>query len=106
MHHFFNIVQFKNNNNCIYVLFRWDNTKSLYHDLLSIFESEILPTYLCSHIQYVIYYFLSFKTTLAENFSNWLLKKCCDVSSSSTLRQAAAGYLASFLCRAPFITNK
>lgn len=83
----------------------WDSTKLFYHDLLSIFESEILPTYNSSHIQYVIYYFLSFKTTLAENFSNWLLKKCCDVSSPSTLRQAAAGYLASFLCRAPFIIN-
>jgi len=83
----------------------WDSTKLFYHDLLSIFESEILPTYNSSHIQYVIYYFLSFKITLAENFSNWLLKKCCDISSPSTLRQAAAGYLASFLCRAPFITN-
>ncbi|XP_022170492.1 RNA polymerase I-specific transcription initiation factor RRN3-like isoform X1 [Myzus persicae] len=83
----------------------WNDTKLLYHDLLSVFESEILPTYNSSHIQYVIYYFLSFKTTLAENFSNWLWKKCCDVSSSSTIRQAAAGYLASFLCRAPFISN-
>ncbi|XP_027843438.1 RNA polymerase I-specific transcription initiation factor RRN3-like isoform X1 [Aphis gossypii] len=83
----------------------WNDTKLLYHDLLSVFESEILPTYNSSHIQYVIYYFISFKTTLAENFSNWLWKKCCDVSSSSTIRQAAAGYLASFLCRAPFILN-
>lgn len=86
--------------------FRWNDTKLLYHDLLSVFENEILPTYNSSHIQYVIYYFISFKTTLAENFSNWLWKKCCDVSSSSTIRQAAAGYLASFLCRAPFIINR
>lgn len=89
----------------LYICFRWDNTKLLYHDLLSIFENEILPTYNSSHIQYVIYYFLSFKMTLAENFSNWLWKKCCDVSSPSTLRQAAAGYLASFLCRATFVSN-
>ncbi|VVC30426.1 RNA polymerase I specific transcription initiation factor RRN3 [Cinara cedri] len=83
----------------------WDNTKSLYHDLLSVFENEILPTYNSCYIQYVIYYFLSFKMTLADNFSNWLWKKCCDVSSPITLRQAAAGYLASFLCRAPFVSN-
>jgi RNA polymerase I-specific transcription initiation factor RRN3 len=83
----------------------WQNTKSMYHDLLSVFENEILPTYNSSHIQYIMYYFLSFKTTLAENFSTWLWKKCCDVSSPSTLRQAAVGYLASLLCRAPFISN-
>ncbi|VVC30424.1 Hypothetical protein CINCED_3A002920 [Cinara cedri] len=83
----------------------WGNTKLLYHDLLGIFENEILPTYNSSHVQYIIYYLLSFKMTLAENFSNWLWKKCCDVSSPITLRQAAAGYLASFLCRAPFVSN-
>ncbi|XP_050531898.1 RNA polymerase I-specific transcription initiation factor RRN3-like isoform X2 [Daktulosphaira vitifoliae] len=82
----------------------WDNTKLLYQDLLSVFESEILPTYASSHVQYIIYYFLSFKFILAEKFSCWLWKKCCDVSAPSTIRQAAAGYLASFMSRAPFIS--
>lgn len=74
--------------------------------MVTIFENEILPTFNTSHIQYVIYYLLSFKPTLAENFCNWLWKKCCDESSPSTLRQAAAGYLASFVCRSPFISNR
>ncbi|XP_050436123.1 RNA polymerase I-specific transcription initiation factor RRN3-like isoform X2 [Adelges cooleyi] len=82
----------------------WDNTKSLYQDLLAVFESEILPTYASSHIQYIVYYFVSFKATLSEKFSNYLWKKCCDMSAPSTLRQAAAGYLASFLSRAPFVS--
>lgn len=86
--------------------FRWVNTKLLYHDILSVFEKEILPTYNSSHIQYMIYYFLSFKMNLAENFCNWLWNICCNVSSPSTLRQASAGYLASFLCRAPFVSNR
>lgn len=74
--------------------------------MLIVFENDILPIYNTSHIQYLIYYFLSFKPTLAENFRNWLWKKCCDVSSPSTIRQAAAGYLASFVCRSPFLSNR
>lgn len=74
--------------------------------MLTVFENDILPIYNTSHVQYVIYYFLSFKPALAENFKNWLWKKCCDVSSLSTLRQAAAGYLASFVCRSPFLSNR
>lgn len=92
--------------NTQYLLCRWDSTKLLYCDLLSVFENEILPIYNSSHIQYVIYYFVSFKPSLAEKFSDWLWNKCCDVSSPSTIRQAAAGYLASFLGRAPFILIK
>ncbi|XP_050436461.1 RNA polymerase I-specific transcription initiation factor RRN3-like [Adelges cooleyi] len=82
----------------------WDSARLLFQDLLAVFESEILPTYASSHIQYVIYYFVSFKPALAEKFSIYLWKKCCDVTAPSTLRQAAAGYLASFLSRAPFVS--
>lgn len=74
--------------------------------MLTVFENEILPIYNTNHVQYVIYYLLSFKPSLAENYSNWLWKKCSDVSSPSTIRQAAAGYLASFLCRSPFVSNR
>lgn len=39
----------------------WDATKSLYLELLMIFEKTILPTHECVHTQFLLFYICSLK---------------------------------------------
>ncbi|CAG5898435.1 unnamed protein product [Menidia menidia] len=72
-------------------------------DLLSVFDKLILPTHASSHVQYTLFYLCSFRLALAEAFLDHLWKVLQNPSQPAVLRQAAAGYLGSFLARANFL---
>lgn len=78
-------------------------TKDLYKDLLSVFDKLILPTHASCHVQYTLFYLCSFRLALAEAFLDHLWKILQNPSQPAVIRQAAAGYLGSFLARAKFI---
>ncbi|XP_022064427.1 RNA polymerase I-specific transcription initiation factor RRN3 [Acanthochromis polyacanthus] len=78
-------------------------TKELYKDLLSVFDKLILPTHASCHVQYTLFYLCSFRLALAEAFLDHLWKILQNPSQPAVIRQAAAGYLGSFLARAKFI---
>uniref|UniRef100_A0A674NKR3 RRN3 homolog, RNA polymerase I transcription factor n=1 Tax=Takifugu rubripes TaxID=31033 RepID=A0A674NKR3_TAKRU len=80
-----------------------ERTKELYRDLLSVFDKLILPTHASCHVQYILFYLCSFRLALTEAFLDHLWKILQNPSQPAILRQAAAGYLGSFLARAKFI---
>ncbi|XP_077411765.1 RNA polymerase I-specific transcription initiation factor RRN3 [Vanacampus margaritifer] len=80
-----------------------DRTKELYRDLLDVFDKLILPTHASGHTQYMLFYLCSFRLALAEAFLEHLWKILQSPSQPAVLRQAAAGYMGSFLARAKFI---
>uniref|UniRef100_A0AAQ4RBH4 RRN3 homolog, RNA polymerase I transcription factor n=1 Tax=Gasterosteus aculeatus aculeatus TaxID=481459 RepID=A0AAQ4RBH4_GASAC len=80
-----------------------EKTKDLYRDLLSVFDKLILPTHASYHVQYTLFYLCSFRMGFAEAFLDHLWKILQSPSQPAVLRQAAAGYLGSFLARAKFV---
>lgn len=80
-----------------------ESTKELYRDLLSVFDKVILPTHASCHVQYILFYLCSFRLALAEAFLDHLWRILQHPSQPAVLRQAAAGYMGSFLARAKFI---
>lgn len=83
--------------------FHMEKAKELYKDLLSVFDKLILPTHASCHVQYTLFYLCSFRLVLAEAFLDHLWKILQNPSQPAVIRQAAAGYLGSFLARAKFI---
>ncbi|XP_061568509.1 RNA polymerase I-specific transcription initiation factor RRN3 isoform X2 [Cololabis saira] len=83
--------------------FHVEKTKELYKDLLSVFDKLILPTHASSHVQFLLFYLCSFRLALAEAFLDHLWKILQNPSEPPVIRQAAVGYLGSFLARAKFI---
>ncbi|KAM8844069.1 RNA polymerase I-specific transcription initiation factor RRN3 isoform 1-T3 [Spinachia spinachia] len=81
-----------------------EKTKDLYRDLLSVFDKLILPTHASHHVQYALFYLCSFRIALAEAFLDHLWKILQSPSQPAVLRQAAAGYMGSFLARAKFVS--
>lgn len=80
-----------------------EKTKALYRDLMAVFDKLILPTHASCHVQYCVFYLCSFRLGLAEGFLDHLWKQLQSPSQPSVLRQAAAGYMGSFLARAKFL---
>ncbi|KAK7938578.1 hypothetical protein WMY93_001904 [Mugilogobius chulae] len=80
-----------------------DQTKELYRDLLWVFDKVILPTHACSHVQYSLFYLCSFRLALSEAFLEHLWRLVQNPTQAAVLRQAALGYMGSFLARAKFI---
>ncbi|CAJ1075368.1 RNA polymerase I-specific transcription initiation factor RRN3 isoform X1 [Xyrichtys novacula] len=80
-----------------------ESIRELYKDLLNVFDKVILPTHSSCHVQYILFYLCSFRLTLAEAFLDHLWKILRSPSQAAVLRQAAAGYMGSFLGRAKFV---
>uniref|UniRef100_A0A3Q3W7M9 Uncharacterized protein n=1 Tax=Mola mola TaxID=94237 RepID=A0A3Q3W7M9_MOLML len=76
-----------------------ERTKELYRDLLSVFDKLILPTHASCHVQYILFYLCSFKLVSTSHTAPLLQNP----SQPAVLRQAASGYLGSFLARAKFV---
>lgn len=83
-----------------------ESAKSLYFDLLQVFETTILPTWASHHVQFVMFYICSFKSNIAEAFLNWLWLKVSNPNVAPVIRQSAVAYIASLLARANFIPIK
>ncbi|KAF3423756.1 hypothetical protein E2986_01622 [Frieseomelitta varia] len=71
--------------------------KSLYFDLLKIFETIILPTHASQYVH--------FKTAVVEAFIDWLWRKASDPNVPSIIRQSSIAYIASLLVTAKFVTT-
>ncbi|XP_069761910.1 LOW QUALITY PROTEIN: RNA polymerase I-specific transcription initiation factor RRN3 [Narcine bancroftii] len=78
-------------------------TKDLYRDLLVVFDKLVLPTHASCHVQFFMFYICSFKLGLAEAFLDHLWKMLQNPNNPAVIRQAAAGYIGSFLARATYI---
>uniref|UniRef100_A0A672QB49 RRN3 homolog, RNA polymerase I transcription factor n=1 Tax=Sinocyclocheilus grahami TaxID=75366 RepID=A0A672QB49_SINGR len=80
-----------------------EKTKALYKDLVSVFDKVVLPTHASCHVQYYMFYLCSFRLGLAEAFLDHLWKMFHAPNQPPVLRQAAAGYMGSFMARAKFL---
>ncbi|XP_067859350.1 RNA polymerase I-specific transcription initiation factor RRN3 isoform X2 [Heptranchias perlo] len=78
-------------------------TKDLYRDLIVAFDKLVLRTHASCHVQYFMFYICSFKLGLAEAFLEHLWKMMQNPNNPVVIRQAAAGYIGSFLARATYI---
>ncbi|XP_055850778.1 RNA polymerase I-specific transcription initiation factor RRN3 [Episyrphus balteatus] len=63
------------------------------------FNNVILPSHNTHHVQFLVFYFCSFKNILGEKFLEFLWNKMKDPNESAIIRQASVGYIASFLAR-------
>lgn len=81
-----------------------ESLKSLYFDMLQIFETVILPTYASQYVQYIMFYICSFKTAVVEAFVDWLWRKVSNPNIPSIMRQSSVAYIASLLVTGNFIT--
>lgn len=92
--------------NCCYIdgQLQVDSLKSIYNDLLFAFERIILPTHASHHVQFIMFYFCSFRTVVAEAFVKWLWQKVSNPNIAPIIRQSAVSYIASLLARATYIT--
>ncbi|KFB38508.1 hypothetical protein ZHAS_00005915 [Anopheles sinensis] len=75
----------------------------LFKIMLNQFESHILPTHNTDHVQFLLFYFCSFKLSYAEHFITSLWKNVSNPSMSPVVRQASVGYVASMLARGKFV---
>lgn len=80
-----------------------ERTKELYRDLMAVFDKLILPTHASCHVQYALFYLCSFRLALAEAFLEHLWRILQSPTHPAVLRQAAAGYMGSFLARANYL---
>jgi len=80
-----------------------DAAKSYYLDIFKIFEDVILPTHAIHHVQFIIFYVISFKQGLAISFLDSLWRKASTPNVPPIIRQTAVSYIASLLARANFI---
>ncbi|MCJ8739011.1 hypothetical protein PDJAM_G00042450 [Pangasius djambal] len=80
-----------------------ERVKTLYRDLVCVFDKLVLPTHASCHVQFCMFYLCSFRLGLAEAFLDHLWKVLQSPSQPAVLRQAAAAYMGSFLARAKFI---
>ncbi|KAF4093159.1 hypothetical protein AMELA_G00028800 [Ameiurus melas] len=80
-----------------------ERVKTLYRDLVCVFDKMVLPTHASCHVQFCVFYLCSFRLGLAEAFLDHLWKVLQSPSQPAVLRQAAASYMGSFLARAKFI---
>ena len=81
-----------------------DSLRIIYSDLLYAFERIILPTHASHHVQFLMFYFCSFKSAVVEAFIKWLWQKVSDPNIAPVIRQTAVSYIASLLARANFVT--
>ncbi|BES97785.1 transcription initiation factor [Nesidiocoris tenuis] len=81
-----------------------DKLKSLYHDLVKVFEDVVLPTHATQHVQFLIFYLLGLKPSLAPHFIGHLWNKATDPNIPPIIRQSAVCYVASLIARANYIS--
>lgn len=82
---------------------KWDKAKQINEDLQSLFEDILLPTHASHHVQFIWFYFLSFKSTLADEFVKFLWAKVTNVSVPPVLKQASLCYISGIVARCNYI---
>ena len=82
---------------------RQKNARTLYLELINVFETHILTTYATGHVQYAIFYFLSLEQSYTGSFLDWLWKKFLNPNTPGILRQSTMAYIASLVARAKYV---
>ncbi|XP_037089572.1 RNA polymerase I-specific transcription initiation factor RRN3-like [Pollicipes pollicipes] len=82
----------------------WAATKLIYADLIKVFEELALPTPSTAHAQFWLFWLAGRRLALAEHLIDWLWRRVENPRSPAVLRQAAAGYIGSFLARANIVS--
>ncbi|XP_071797509.1 RNA polymerase I-specific transcription initiation factor RRN3-like [Asterias amurensis] len=85
--------------------FQLEGARLLHKHLLQVFDKVILPTHGSSHVQYLLFYFCSFRQAIIESFLEYLWKRFTNPNTPAILRQATASYIASFISRANFLPH-
>lgn len=83
---------------------QWEVTKRLYRELLFVFEKCILPTFGCSHVQFIMFYMVSMKSELCDGFIDYLWKLVQNPNKQAIYRQSAVSYIGSLLARGKFVS--
>ena len=83
--------------------------KSLWRDLVAVFDSHMLPTSSTAHVQFAVFRFLALDAdrggdTYTAVFLDWLWKKFGNPNTPGILRQAAVCYIASLVARGKFVS--
>ncbi|XP_014473820.1 PREDICTED: RNA polymerase I-specific transcription initiation factor RRN3 [Dinoponera quadriceps] len=81
------------------------NLKILYHDILTAFDKVLLRVDRTQYVQYIGFYFCSFKSVV-EPFIDYLWKKVTDWNEAPVIRQSAVFYMSSLAASASFITSE
>lgn len=77
-----------------------------FNTLLSIFESEILPTFNSSCVQFAFFYLINLKEEYLNAFMDFLWKKFLNVSTPLALRILAVGYISGVLARSTKVDRR
>ena len=88
--------------------------RTFWNDLLSVFESHILPTHATAHTQFLLFRFLALDAEEESEgkgqlspytgvFLEWLWKKFQNPNTPGIWRQATVCYIASLVARAKFV---
>ncbi|XP_072036976.1 RNA polymerase I-specific transcription initiation factor RRN3-like [Amphiura filiformis] len=83
--------------------FQLEEAKVLHRHMLLVFEKVLLRTHGSSHVQFLFYYFCSFRQAIVDAFLEHLWKKFVNPNTPAVIRQVASSYIASFIARADFI---
>lgn len=78
-------------------------TKILYSDIVKVFETTLISTYGTNHVQFIIFYLLSFKPIITVGFLQLLWSKVTNPNVAPIIRQTSVSYIASLLTRAAYI---
>lgn len=81
----------------------WEKTKNVFFEMMTVFDQVILPTHDTHHVQFIMFFICSFKSTLTDYFLTFLWKKVCNPNVAPIFRQSAVNYIASFVARANFV---
>ena len=82
-----------------------DLCDEVFSSLLRVFERSILRTHNSRFLQFLLFYYCSFKHVYAESFLRYLMEKGFEVQTSAVERQNSALYIASFVARASFLRH-
>lgn len=82
-----------------------DLCDEVFSSLLRVFERSILRTHNSRFLQFLLFYYCSFKHVYAETFLKYLMTTGFEVQTSNVERQNSALYIASFVARASFLRH-
>ncbi|XP_021374424.1 RNA polymerase I-specific transcription initiation factor RRN3-like [Mizuhopecten yessoensis] len=81
----------------------WEKAKTLYREMLLVFDRLILPTHASCHVQFIMFFLCAIKQPICEGFLDFLWKKVQDPNTERVYRQASVSYIGSLLSRGLFV---
>eukprot|EP00045_Choanoeca_perplexa_P009886 m.97938 g.97938 ORF g.97938 m.97938 type:complete len:412 (+) comp15063_c0_seq4:228-1463(+) len=82
-----------------------DGVNVLWMQYKDVFLTQIITTYQSKRVQFLLFFLSSWQPDFVEDWLNTMVELTLDVSKHMPLRQAACGYMASYLARAGFMSH-